>query len=257
MEVESTRIHLKQRLVRFLYPYGAVRRVLRGPVKGFRYVVAPGMGLTYALGVDSWNWRFLLRHVLPGMTIYDIGANRGQMTLFFAHLVGSSGTVISYEPEPDVYSTLMRNIELNSLRNVTAFQSALADADGVGSFAYSECHSTQGKLLNVEKTYEIPEAFLHDVMVTRLDSVVSEGVPPPQLIKIDVEGGAALLLRGAVEVLEKHSPKIYVELHGSEEQAGIRDELLTRGYVAETIDGINVPDPTDGWYSPLWCYRAS
>ena len=245
---------LKQWLVRLLYPYGSVRRVLLGPVKGLRYTVSRGMGFTYAMGVEFGNWAFLHRHVRPGMTVYDIGANRGQMTLFFSRTVGSSGSVISFEPEPEIYLTLERNIELNSLGNVSTLQLALSDRDGFGSFAYSDDHSTQGKLDDVEKTYVIPGASTQKVRVARLDTLAAKGLPPPHVIKIDAEGGAAALLRGSVQVIEKYSPRIYIELHGPEEQAGVRDTLLARGYVARTLDGSIVSDPTDGWHSPLWCH---
>ena len=46
---------------------------------------------------------------------------------------------------------------------------------------------------------------------------------------------------------------IYLELHGPEEQAGVRDELVSLGYEIETLDGAVVTDPTAGWASPLWC----
>ena len=44
---------MKQQLVRLLFPYGSERRVLRGPARGMRFVVEPGIGFTYALGTDA------------------------------------------------------------------------------------------------------------------------------------------------------------------------------------------------------------
>jgi hypothetical protein len=77
------------------------------------------------------------------------------------------------------------------------------------------------------------------------------------VIKIDVEGGAAAVLRGAARILDERGPGVYLELHGPEEQAGVRDELLARGYVARTVSGEIISDPVTRWASPLWCVKLS
>jgi hypothetical protein len=75
------------------------------------------------------------------------------------------------------------------------------------------------------------------------------------LIKINVEGSAAAVLEGARGVLDAVGPAIYIELHNAEEQQAVRDELQSRGYQLQTMDGRKVADPTVGWSSPLWCWR--
>ncbi len=77
-----------QVLARGFYPYGSVRRVMCGPVRGMRFVVGPGIGISYAMGLGTYHFDFLRSRCRPGMTVYDIGANRGQMALFFARQVG-------------------------------------------------------------------------------------------------------------------------------------------------------------------------
>ena len=77
--------------IRILYPFSANRRVLRGPARGMRFIVEPGIAFSYAIGTDQAAPRFFLRHVQPGMTVYDVGANKGQMTMIFAAIVGPSG----------------------------------------------------------------------------------------------------------------------------------------------------------------------
>ena len=62
----------------------------------------------------------------------------------------------------------------------------------------------------------------------RLDQYIWENWPPPQFLKIDVEGGAGAVLRGARSLIAHHRPTIYLELHGPEEQEAVR-ELLTWG----------------------------
>jgi hypothetical protein len=75
-------------------------------------------------------------------------------------------------------------------------------------------------------------------------------------MKVDVEGAAGEVLRGAARLLDQHGPAVFLEIHGPQEQAAARDELQARGYRLETLDGTPVGDPTASWVSPLWCTKA-
>ena len=245
---------LKQQTVRFAFPYGSRRTVLRGPARGIQFVVEPGIGLTYALGTDAALPRHFAHKVQTGMTVYDVGANKGQMALLFAALVGPSGTVVALEPAPSEYDSLCRNLKINRLAHVHPRRVAAADTDGDLVFTYTADRPTQGKLRDVEPTYVNRGADTFSVRGLTLDALL-EDEPRPDVIKIDVEGAAASVLRGAGRVLEEVGPNIYLELHGPEEQAGVKESLLSRGYVAETLAGERVLDPTSGWFSPLWCHK--
>lgn len=241
------------RLARAAYPYGRVRRVLRGPARGARFTVAPGIAVSFALGTDAAAPRHFARWIRPGMAVYDVGANKGQMTLVFASLVGPSGRVVAFEPAPDEFGQLVRNVGLNQFGWVRTMAAAAAESAGTMVFTYSADLPSQGKLRDVEVTYEIPGAKSFTVPTVSLDDVAREE-RPPDVLKIDVEGGAAAVLRGARRLLDEIRPRIYIELHGPEEQSGLRDELQLRGYRLLTMDGRTVTDPVAEWHSPLWCH---
>jgi len=242
-----------QPFVRMAYPFGRVRRVHRGIARGLQFVVAPGIGVSYAWGSDEAAPRHFAAWIRRGMTVYDVGANKGQMALLFAALVGPAGRVVSLEPAPDEFAHLKRNVELNHLNQVRAIQAAASETVGDVTFTYSSDRPTQGKLQDVETTYANPDARTLRVAATTLDAVALEE-PAPDVIKIDVEGAAASVLRGARELLDRAHPRIYLELHGPEEQAGVRDELLSRGYTLTTLAGEIVRDPVATWRTPLWCH---
>jgi FkbM family methyltransferase len=230
--------------------------VLRGPARGLKIVVEPGLGVTYVLGTKAAAPRCFGDTIGRGMTVIDVGANKGQMTLVFAALVGKSGRVIALEPAPREFDSLVRNVRLNGLTQVETLRAAAADVDAPMAFLYLPDRPTQGKLVGVEASYCVLSAHEIAVPGIRLDALLARGVAP-DLIKLDVEGAAAVVLRGARRIINTYAPRIYVELHGPEEQAGIRDELLARGYVAHTLDGREVKDPTARWFSPLWCHKPS
>jgi FkbM family methyltransferase len=52
-----------------------------------------------------------------------------------------------------------------------------------------------------------------DVSAITLDDFVAAGAPPPQLIKIDVEGGEYEVLRGGTKLFATERPLLIVEVH--------------------------------------------
>lgn len=246
------RAAVRKWLIRRLYPYGSERRVIRGPVKGLTFVVEQGIGLSYALGLEAVAPRIFERHIQAGMTVYDVGANKGQSAMHFARLVGERGTVVALEPAPIEFASLVRNIGLNSLNWVRPLRAAAADRNGQLTFMYNPDFPTQGKLRAVEPTYVVRGSAATNVRALTLDSLVAEH-GKPDFIKIDVEGAAGSLLTGASRIIQDFHPTIYLELHGPEEQRAVRDLLFDAGYVAENMKGVRITDPVKVWQSPLLC----
>lgn len=245
-----TRSSFFQAAARAIYPVGKICTVQRGPLRGLRFRVGPSMGFTYAwnMGVEHWDFGGL---VVQGMCVYDIGANRGQSTLGLARAVGATGRVVAFEPVASIFDDLSFNAELNPSLQMTCVCAAVSVRSGEVDFRFDDNRSTQGRLLGTE--YVLPGAKIISVPAVRLDDYRSEGWPVPQFLKIDVEGGAGFVLRGAQSLITRHRPAIYVELHGFEERNELRDFLTTFRYKAQTMSGLEVPDPTAGPFSPLIC----
>jgi len=257
--VHNARCAGLSQLVRALFPFGAERTVMRGPLSGLKYIVAPGMGATYAFGSEAYGARQWAQRVKPGMVVYDIGANCGQVALMLGRFVGERGRVLSFEPSPPHYDLLVRNLALNGMSaRVKPHRLAVAASSGRAEFLSNSDTPTQGKLRHVEPSYSPPSANVIEIETVTLDELVARSdVPPPDVIKIDVEGGAAEVLSGARETLARHKPAIFIELHGPEEQAGVRDHLQAAGYRLWRADeGSEVFDVVSRWESPLWCTRS-
>lgn len=240
------------RLIRLAYPYGARRRIRRGPLRGQTIVISAGMGFTYIWDLDraAREW---LRHVPPGSVVYDIGANYGQSTLQLAAAVGPAGRVVALEPVAPVFKRLVVNLDANGLRQVTPVRAAASDSDGIAEFTFDAEDPSIGRLGD-DKTFDLPpNPVSTPVTVLRLDSYKEHGWPPPSFLKIDVEGGAGAVFAGAGEVLSVHRPSFYIELHDEPEQLALKQAMERYRYRATSPSLGNVEDPTAQWVSPLYC----
>ena len=103
---------MKHKIARLFYPYGAARRVWRGPLRGVRFHVAPGFGLTYAFASSALHLDVLAQLINPGMTVFDVGANRGLISLLLSIRTGRHGKVISFEPITELHADFTANMEM-------------------------------------------------------------------------------------------------------------------------------------------------
>lgn len=147
--------------------------------------------------------------VREGDTVLDLGANIGYFTLLAARLVGTSGRVYSFEPEPTNYSLLLKNIELNGYGNVVALQKAVSSTTGkIKLFLDSKdtgAHSIyrlDGSSKFVEIDSVAPDEYFKD-KVSKID-----------VIKMDVEGAEIAALAGMDRILkENENLKMFVEFY--------------------------------------------
>ena len=73
---------------------------------------------------------FLRRLIPSGGTAVDVGAYVGTHTLAFSRFVGSAGSVVSFEPQPDTFKLLEANVADNHVSNVRLENAAVSDASG-------------------------------------------------------------------------------------------------------------------------------
>lgn len=202
---------------------------------------------------------------LKGKVVYDIGANIGITTLFFAKHVGEEGLVVAFEPVPPTARRLQENVRINRLQNVRIYAVALGDTAGQAEICYAEDASGIATLrkdmaLGYQREYRM-QTFT--VEVVPLDVLVErEHLPAPDFIKIDVEGFEYQVLQGAREVIERARPALFMELHGAshEERAEtwkqIYEFLTMRGYHIETVDGVSITPQNLLSHGNLWYSTA-
>ena len=71
------------------------------------------------LSVKEYPIHPVLKKIIKsGDNVIDVGANIGVLTLYFRSLIGDSGKIYSFEPDPNSFCILEKNIVQNYLENV-------------------------------------------------------------------------------------------------------------------------------------------
>jgi len=160
---------------------------------------------------------FLLHFLRPGDLFADVGANVGSYSVLAGAAVGAD--VIAFEPG-EAFPWLVRNLELNGLTSALARRIAVGATNGIVSF-------TSGR----DTMNRIDPCGAVTVTITTLDAACCERAPA--LIKIDVEGLEAEVLKGAGSVLENPDTQaVIMELNSP----AARHHLERQGFTCCSYD---------------------
>lgn len=156
---------------------------------------------------DNEHMRVLLAGSLaPDASCIDIGAHDGGVLREIVRCA-PQGRHIAYEPLPELAAALAREYPQVDVR-----AAALSDHDGKASFLHDRTQPMRSTL-HAHAFTDHGNTTAITVRVERLDGVLPSGYVPT-LVKIDVEGTEAEVLRGAVETLRRHRPVVVFE-HGA------------------------------------------
>jgi FkbM family methyltransferase len=171
------------------------------------------------------------RLVPPGAVVYDVGANIGYTALLLAKAAGQGGRVYAFEALPDNLARLQRNVALNGMTDrIRVVPAAVTQATGPVRFlvhASGGMGKVEGSAGRTDETY--PSELLVEGLSLD-DFVFGQGNPPPQVIKMDIEGGEVLALPGMRRVLQEARPRLLMELHGPESARAAWEALGAAGY---------------------------
>ena len=198
---------------------------------GTRYFLNLGSANPMPLGPSEDNETKFLRGIMKkGWTALDVGANFGWYAVHFSKFVGSSGRVHCFEPTPEAFGLLEKNLKLNGCKNVAVNRIAVGKANGsitlitpedLGT-AFSSEHAAYGKRTVVR--------------VVKLDDYVKQDKARKiDMIKADVEGGEFNVLLGAENIIRNCGPDLFLETGHLAEGFGYRPEdmfefLSDKGY---------------------------
>ena len=135
--------------------------------------------------------------VRPGDTVIDVGANVGYYTLLAARRVGSRGKVIAFEPDPESFALLQRNVEANGFTNVVVEQKALSNSRGRVQLFLDHENRGDNRIYPAAQTRDSVE-----VAAIPLDEYLPAD-SPVNFIKIDTQGAEGVITEGMLQTLRR------------------------------------------------------
>ena len=257
---------LPEPIKRSLYKLGPVTRLIRGTLnkaapqgltevtiaagilEGLRFKLDMQAEKDYWLGTYEPEFQAALEGLVPaGAVIYELGANVGYTSLCLGKVAGPEGKVICFEALPENQARLRENLALNP--QVSRFEVvplAVADKPGQVQFLVhasddmGKVAGSAGREADYQETITIQATSLDDY-------VYNQGNPPPDAIKMDIEGGEVLALPGMARVLAEAKPLMLVELHGPESARAAWGALTGSGYtIHRMVSGFPLVEDLDG-----------
>lgn len=205
----------------YQYPQNTSRVVDRDGIK-MNVDISDYIGHYIFFGFKDASVRQLMDLCKPGSNVIDVGTNVGWTVLNLARL-SHTGTVFGFEPDPFNYGQCRDNVKLNSFRNIELFPVGLSDVNAQLTMEVRVPSNRGGNRISTTSQG-------HKVDVVRLDDFEPvKKATHIDLIKIDVEGYEMNVLKGAVHLLQKHHPVLFIEMDDS--------NLKDQGYSAKAMIG--------------------
>jgi FkbM family methyltransferase len=207
---------------------------------GCRLYLTPEAGLRYwlprrALRMDESLLDNARESVRPGSVVWDVGANMGLFTFAASGLAGSAGRVYAFEPDAVMARLLRRSARLNpGSAPVEVVPCAVSETNTLARFNIAARSRTSNFLegFGMSQTGGVRE--METALTVSLDWLADQ-LPPPDVLKIDVEGAELFVLRGGARLLKARRPVLIFEMKGSNWQE-ISCILHDLGYVLYNSD---------------------
>ena len=181
-------------------------------------------GNWYAGLHEAEDMAFCLHALRPDDLFMDVGANIGSSTVLAAGAVGAR--VVALEPSAEARAALTANVALNRLEKRVRIQ-AVAAGDAEGEVRLSMGRGPMNRALDVGE-----DGPSETVPLRRLDAILDGRVPT--LLKIDVEGHEAEVLRGASATLA--SPSLRAVIAEANDTAAVGRILAGHGFAPVAYD---------------------
>lgn len=189
---------------------------------GIKYSLDPNSSLDSQVKnhgiLDDWHYIELIKNFIPeDGKIFDIGANVGLLSLPFAKLLVPNGDVFAYEPDPQNYAQLSKNISINCFSNIHTCSCAIQDDPTIKNISLNIRRAIDGdgnENRGISSLRGLPKfkKSAINVAASTLDLEVKRlNIDRLDLIKIDVEGAEAMVIAGGLLTINKFRPIVRYE----------------------------------------------
>ena len=189
-----------------------------------------------------------------GDSVIIAGAHQGYFVSYMANLVGKTGRVFAFEPEPKNFGILSETVKGSD--NVEIFNFAIGDKKAKANFYVNSDNDGGHALWDVsthpsnEKTRANPQVL--SIEVNTVDDLYPDGIPNLKLMMLDAEGAEPAIIKGAINtIVDSECPYIIAEINNdalkqcNTSQGTLRSYLSMygfKGYMMNVDEVIEVGD---------------
>jgi FkbM family methyltransferase len=159
--------------------------------------------------------------------VLDIGAHIGLYSLIAAR-VNPGAKVFAFEPVPEVFDRLRRNVLLNSFANVVCVRAAVGESEGnTPLFHMPGALETTASQRVEHRVFSQPGSWCCELVPTvTVDAFAGvASLRSVDLVKIDVEQAEPGVVRGMAQIIRQHKPTIICEVFPEQWNATAAGEL--------------------------------
>lgn len=142
--------------------------------------------------------------ISEGMQIVDVGAQIGYYTLLFSRWVGDVGKVFCFEPDPENYRLLLKNIAANQVRNTVPIQKAVSNHNGKTTLFQSSDNKGDHRINDFYVFDGDDQRKKIEIECVTLDSIFTKE-QIIDFVKMDIQGAEMLAIDGMAEILRRNS----------------------------------------------------
>lgn len=181
--------------------------------------------------------------------IVDIGANIGDTAIYFKWLYPNC-SIYAFEPHPEAFKLLVKNVQLNKLKSIFAFNTALGNS--VGKINLYSSDNTYSRTSSINSSAKINDSKVEKIQssITKIDSFeVLRNIKNIDLLKIDIEGAESELFETLDNILIKTN-KVVLEYHITKNVKNNSFDFIINMLKKHSLEpGIRGPYNTDSNYS--------
>jgi FkbM family methyltransferase len=181
------------------------------------------------------------RAATSARAIFDVGMNAGSYLYTAVGYRQPGVPVVGFEPDPQISAAVRANIERNALTNVIIETCAVSAVSGTARLhraSSDQMHSLDRAFLDRAGSLVVGQ---EDVRTVTIDDAAADCGLDPDLIKIDVEGHEAAVIRGAAGVIDRTRPTLLLEMGAASADGALFETLLGYGYKAALLATSVIP----------------
>jgi FkbM family methyltransferase len=222
---------------------------------------------------------FLKHFLRSGMKCINVGANIGYHSKHISRIIGETGRVYCYEPNPKVFKYLQFNLLQEELHNFELYDLAIGAHSGSAKLFLNDLNFGDSRLMDPRLIKETVQnenlGFYGKIRTTRvqiksLDDIFLKKNLKIDLILSDAQGWDCHVIRGGLGLIKRDYPTILFEYVPNwikttdpdpndffEELRNLDYEFFTLGpsMLSPLSPGLEVEELSrrDSWYSNVIC----